>query len=171
MVTPTQHTKTIQEWSDIANRINVYNMKNAELQYMIYNQGTKVMDKLAENVAKKMQDGTEVSSMMSLYQEWLNISDKVFVSLFESVEYSELMAEVGAMQMKLRKDIELQTEKMLKDVPVATRSEMDEAYKAIYDLKKEVRELGRKLTATENAPVVASEETEVKPAAKSTKKA
>ena len=145
LVTPNEHTKAAQEWSDISKNIALYNIKNAELQYMVYNQGTKVMDKLAENIAAKVENGTEVTSMLGLYQEWLNISDKVFVSLFESSEYSELMAEVGAMKMKLTKDIELQTEKMLKDVPVATRSEMDDVYKTIYELKKKVRQLEKML--------------------------
>lgn len=145
MMTPNQYTTFMQEWNDINNRIAEFNTKNAELQYMIYNQGAKVMDKLAENVAKKITDGAEVTSIIDLYQEWMNISDKVYVSLFESNEYSKLMAEVGAMQMKLRKDIELQTEKMFKDIPVATRSEMDDVYKTIYELKKKVRQLEKML--------------------------
>lgn len=141
MVTPNQYTKAAAEWQDIANRAMVYNIKNAELQYMVYTQGSKVMDALAQNITSKMQEGTEVKSMMALYQEWLSISDKQFVSLFESEAYSALMAEVSALQMKLKKDIELQMEKSLVNVPVATRSEMDELYKTIYDLKKEVRQL------------------------------
>ena len=141
MMTPNQQTKTVAEWQDIANRYTIYSIKNAELQYMVYTQGTKVMDALAENITNKIQHGEEVKSMMALYQEWLNISDKTFVSLFESSEYSQLMAEVSALQLKLRKDTELQMEKMLVNVPVATRSEMDELYKTIYDLKKEVRQL------------------------------
>lgn len=145
LMTPNQYTKTMQEWSDINNRIMEYNIKNAELQYMVYAQGVKVMDKLADHVAKQIKDGVEVTSIVALYQEWLNISDKVYVSLFESTEYSKLMAEVAALQMKLRKDMEVQTEAMLKDIPVATRSEMDEVYKTIYDLKKQVRQLEKML--------------------------
>lgn len=145
MVTPNQYTKSMTEWSDISNRIMVYNIKNAELQYMIYTQGNKVMDALVENIAAKMQNGEEVKDMMALYQEWLNISDKVFVSLFESDEYSKLMAEVSAMQLKLRKDVEGQMEKLMVGIPVATRSEMDEMYKTIYDLKKQVRQLEKML--------------------------
>ncbi len=164
MMTPNQYTKVAQEWSDINNRINEFNMKNAELQYMIYNQGAKVMDKLAEATASKLKAGAEVTSILDLYQEWMNISDKVYVSLFESTDYSELMAEVGAMQMKLRKDIELQTEKMFKDIPVATRSEMDEVYKTIYDLKKKIRQMEKMLDI--DGEVVE----EAKPAAKKTAK-
>ncbi len=145
MMTPNQHTTALQEWNEINKRIVEFNMKNAELQYMVYNQGAKVMDKLAEHTAKKIKDGGEVTSIVDMYQEWLNISDKVYVSLFESNDYSKLMAEVGSMQMKLRKDIDLQTEKMFKDIPVATRSEMDDVYKTIYELKKKVRQLEKML--------------------------
>ncbi len=151
LMTANAQTKTIEEWNDISKRIAEYNIKNAEMQYMMYNQGLKVMDKLAENTAKKMQDGTEVKSMLALYTEWMNISDKTYVSLFESTEYSKLMGEVSSMQNKLRKDIELQMEKLMKDIPVATRSEMDEVYKIIYDLKKKVRQMAQMMTAQADA--------------------
>ena len=145
MVTQNQYTKNVAEWQDLTDRTMIYNIKNAQLQYMMYAQGMKVMDALAENIATKVQNGEEIKSMLALYQEWMSISDKQFVSLFESDEYSALMAEVSAMQLKLRKDMELQMEKMLVNVPVATRSEMEELYKTIYDLKKEVRQLSKML--------------------------
>jgi hypothetical protein len=145
MITPNQHTKSLTEWQDIADRVMMYNIKNAQLQYMMYTQGTKVMDALAESVMHKMEQGEEVKSVLALYQEWMSISDKSFVSLFEGDEYSQLMAEVSALQLKLRKDMEAQMEKMLHGIPVATRTEMDELYKTIYDLKKEVRQLNRML--------------------------
>ncbi len=143
MMTPNANTKNMMEWQDIANRMAIYNIKNAELQYMMYTQGTKAMDALAQNIMEKMQNGEEINSIMALYQEWMNLSDKTFVELFESDEYSQLMAEVSAMQLKLRKDTELQMEKMMTGIPVATRSEMDELYKTIYDLKKRVRDMER----------------------------
>lgn len=145
MMTPNAQTKTLIEWQDIANRMAIYNIKNAEMQYMMYTQGTKVMDNLAQNIMTKIEKGQEVNSMMALYQEWMNISDKTFVELFESDDYSEIMAEVTAMQLKLRKDVEVQMEKFMTGIPVATRSEMDEMYKTIYDLKKQVRQLEKML--------------------------
>jgi polyhydroxyalkanoate synthesis regulator phasin len=156
MMTPNQQTKTMMEWQDISNRIAVYNIKNAELQYMMYTQGTKVMDKLAENVMNKVQSNEEITSIMALFEEWMNISDKTFVSLFETDEYSKLMAEVSAMQLKLKKDIENQMEKFMVGVPVATRSEMDELYKTIYELKKQVRQMEKMME-------IGSEEEETAP--------
>jgi hypothetical protein len=145
MMTPNQYTKSMSDWQDIADRSVVYNIKNAQLQYMMYAQGAKVMDALAQNVMHKMEQGEEVKSMMALYQEWLNLSDKQYVAHFESDEYSELMAEVSALQLKLRKDMEAQMEKAMSGIPVATRTELDELYKTIYELKKEVRQLSRML--------------------------
>ena len=161
MMPPTAQTKTMAEWQDIAHRTALYNIKNAELQYMMYTQGTKVMDKLAENIMGKIQSGEEINSIMALYQEWMNLSDKTFVSLFEGDEYSQLMAEVSSMQIKLKKDIELQMEKMFVGIPVATRSEMDEMYKTIYDLKKQVRQMEKMMEFETEEP-----KEEVKPAAR-----
>lgn len=145
MVTPNQYTKAAADWAEIADRTMVYNIKNAQMQYLMYAQGTKVMDALAQNIINKLEQGEEVKSMMSMYQEWMNISDKSYVALFESDDYSQLMAETSALQLVLRKNMEGQMEKALGNVPVATRSEMDELYKTIYELKKEVRQLSRML--------------------------
>jgi polyhydroxyalkanoate synthesis regulator phasin len=167
MITPNQYTKSAAEWSDIADRIAIYNIKNAEMQYMVYQQGNKVMDRLVEHISGKVESGSEVSSLTALYQEWLNIGDKVYVELFESDDYSKLMAEVSAMQLKLRKEMDLQAEKMLGNLPVATRSEMDEMYKVIYDLKKEVRQLEKMLEIESTEEEENTEaETEAKPAAR-----
>jgi len=166
MMTQTDQTKAMQEWADISNRINVYNIKNAELQYMIYAQGSKVMDKLAENISAKIKDGKTVNNLMEVYQEWLNLGDKVFVNLFESDEYSKLMAEVSAMQMQLKKDMERQMEKQMTAIPVATRSEMDEVYKTIYELKTQIRQLEKMIGLEEEAKEAVTEEKPVKRTAK-----
>lgn len=161
MVTRNEHTKRFAEWQDIADRMIVFQIKNSQLQYMMYTRGAKVMDALADSIMQKIEKGEEVKSIMAMYQEWLSISDKQFVNLFESDEYSALMGEVSAMQLKLRKDMEGQMEQMMSGIPVATRSEMDELYKTIYDLKKEVRQLGKMLDLDQEiaTPAVAAAST------------
>ncbi|MBP9933624.1 MAG: hypothetical protein KBF25_08010 [Chitinophagaceae bacterium] len=152
LMTPSQDTKTMQEWNQIINQMNVYNLKSAEMQYMVYQQGMKVMENIAENMMHKIENGENVDSMMKLYQEWLNASDAKFVELFETDEYSQLMAEVSALQLRIKKSVEGQMEKMFVNVPLATRSEMDEVYQTIYDLKKQVRQLQSMLELEDEAP-------------------
>ncbi len=152
LMTPNNDTKSMQEWTKIINDMNIYNIKNAELQHMVYETGMKVMEKIAASTMHKIENGEEVNSMMKLYQEYLNASDKMYVELFETDEYSKLMAEVSSMKMSIKKSVEGQMEKAFVNIPVATRSEMDEVYQTIYDLKKLVRSLEAKLNNVESTP-------------------
>jgi polyhydroxyalkanoate synthesis regulator phasin len=127
------------------NDMTIYNIKNAELQHMVYETGLSVMEKIAESTMHKIENGEEVNSMMKLYQDYLSTSDKMFVDLFETDEYSKLMSEVSVMKMQIKKAVETQMEKAFVNMPIATRSEMDEVYQTIYDLKKMVRSLESKL--------------------------
>lgn len=151
LMTPTNDMKTMQEWNDIINNLNIYNIKSAELQYMVYETGMKVMESIAENLMHKVENGEDVNSMMKLYQEWLNLSDSEYVKLFETDQYSQLMAEVSALQLSIKKDVELQTEKAFTHLPVVTRSEINEVYQAIYDLKKEMRASQKTTSTTSSA--------------------
>jgi len=49
-------------------------------------------------------------------------------------------------------------EKFMVGIPVATRSEMDELYKTIYDLKKQVRQLEKMLEIDGEETTEATEE-------------
>ena len=158
--------KSMNVWNEIMNRMVEFNIKNNELQYMMYQQGNKVMDKTAEKIAAKLSNGESVESVIKLYQEWMMTGDEMFTKMFESDEYSKLMTEVSSLQMKLKMDIDKQMEKMfLSHVPVATRTEMDEVYKNIYDLKKMYRNL-EKMFANQTPEAT----TEAAPKATTTKK-
>ncbi|HOZ51222.1 MAG TPA: poly(R)-hydroxyalkanoic acid synthase subunit PhaE [Chitinophagaceae bacterium] len=168
LMTPNNDTKSMEAWTNIMNDMNIYNIKNAELQHMVYETGMKVMEKIATSTMHKIENGEEVNSMMKLYQDYLTASDKMYVELFETDEYSKLMAEVSSMKMSIKKAVELQMEKSFVNIPVATRSEMDEVYQTIYDLKKLVRSLEAKLNnaATTATPKAATTPKVATPAAK-----
>jgi polyhydroxyalkanoate synthase subunit PhaE len=166
LMTPSNDSKNMQEWATIMNNVNIYNIKNAELQHMVYQTGMKVMETLAEQTMHKIENGEEVNSMIKLYQDYLNTSDKNYVALFETDEYSKLMAEVSAMKLSIKKAVEKQSEKMLENIPVATRSEMDEVYQTIYDLKKMVRSLQAKIDVEAPIKTKTATASTVKPVAK-----
>jgi polyhydroxyalkanoate synthase subunit PhaE len=117
----------------------------------MYQYGLKVMDNVAENVAEKIQKGEDIDSIIKIFQDWLMTGDEVYGKLFQSDEYSKLMTEVSSLQLKIKKDMDSQMEKMFfVNLPVATRSEMDEVYKNLYDLKKMYRNLERMFSAEQN---------------------
>jgi len=127
--------------STISDLFARFSMSNTQLQYMTYTAGLKASETTAKNLYEKMSKGEDMSSMTGLYNEWLSVNDKIFVELFETDEYSKIQAELSSTGMKLKQQMDKQMEKMLVNVPVVPRSEMDELYKTVYELKKRVRDL------------------------------
>ncbi|MFY8020642.1 MAG: poly(R)-hydroxyalkanoic acid synthase subunit PhaE [Bacteroidia bacterium] len=137
----------MENMKELSNHMNVYNLKNTQMQYMMYTTGMKAMDEVAENLYSRMRNGEDFNSFINVYQEWLNTNDKHFVALFESEEYSKLMSEVSALQLGLKKKIENQMEKAFSNLPLINRSEMDELYLTIQGLKSRISMLERQLDA------------------------
>jgi uncharacterized membrane-anchored protein YhcB (DUF1043 family) len=155
MMTPGSSKASLEMMNELSNEFAHYQMKNAQMQYMMYTTGMKAMDEVAENIYSKLQKGESMNDFMKVYQEWLNTNDKHFVSLFSTDEYSKMQAELNTLGMKMKRHMDLQMEKMLNNVPVATRSEMDELYKVIHELRKRINTLEKQI---DNADEVVTEE-------------
>lgn len=151
--------------NELGNTMVAYQVREAQFRYMLYTTGLKAMETLAENVSNKIQNGEEYKDFNTFYNEWINTNDTVFGELFSSEEYSKFQAEFTNVTMTVKKGVEKQMEKMMENVPVITRTEMDDLYKTVYEMNKHIKALERKIETLES-PVAA---TEVK-AAKTAKK-
>lgn len=150
--------------NELGNKMVAYQIREAQFRYMLYTTGLKAMETLAETVTNKIQNGEEYKDFNTFYNEWINTNDTVFGELFQSEEYSKFQAEFTNVTMTVKKGVEKQMEKMLENVPVITRTEMDDLYKTVYELKKHIKTLERKIESLETPAT-----TEVK-AAKTAKK-
>lgn len=138
-------THQMNAMKDLTNEFAHYQMKSTEMQYMIYQTGLKAMDELAETVYAHVRNGADMKDFANIYSHWLNISDKHFVALFSTDEYSKMQAELNTFGNKMKMHINEQMEKAMANIPVITRSEMDETYKTIYEMKKRITMLEKQL--------------------------
>jgi hypothetical protein len=145
LVSPGADKKNMETMNELANEFNIFNMKNSQLQYMMYATGMKAMDEVAETIYNKIRNGEEVNNFMTIYSEWLNINDKNFVQLFETEEYSKIQGEVSSLGMKMKRAIDLQMEKAMEKLPLINRTEMDELYMTIHELKKRIASLEKQI--------------------------
>ncbi len=162
-------TTSMETMKELVDMMTEYNTKNNQMQYMMYTTGIKAMDEVAENMYAKVKNGEDVKEFADVYKNWLNTNDKHFVTLFETDEYSKLMSEVSALQLNLKGKIEKQMEKSLEKLPLINRTEMDELYKTVQNLKKRISTLEKEnsnLTAaaetTEEAPKATAKKTAAK---------
>jgi len=165
MMTPGSQKASVEMMNELAQEFAHYQMKNAQMQYMMYTTGLKAMEEVADNIYNKLHKGEDMNNFMKVYQEWLNTNDKHFVNLFSTAEYSKMQAELNTLGMKMKRHMDMQMEKMLNNVPVATRSEMDELYKVIHELRKRINTLEKQID-TDGVEVVEEKETKKAKAAK-----
>lgn len=145
LVSPGDQKDQMEMFNTLSNDFNHYNTLNSQMQYMMYVTGVKAMEEAAENVYNKMNSGEDMSNFTNVYQEWLNINDKNFVTLFDSDDYSKIQSELNSYGMKIKKQINLQMEKSMAHLPLINRTEMDELYKSFYDLRKQMTEMQKTL--------------------------
>ncbi len=108
----------------------------------------QTMEKLAE-LAK---EGKNISSVRELNRLWLNIADEKFTDMYASAEYIELQRDLSCAGMKYKIEQRQVTEMILESLNIPTRTELDDAYRSLYELRKEVKSLKKTLNAQKTVP-------------------
>ena len=147
MLGNSSYTNQANMSNELMNEFNLFIIKNTQVQYATYQAGVDAANEFAENVYTKMQNGEDMSNFMNVYSEWLNTNDKHLTTLFSTAEYSKMQAELNTFGMKLKQNMNAQMEKAMQNLPVVPRSEMDELYKTVYELRKRVNMLEKELDA------------------------
>ncbi len=169
MMTPNADKEMLETMREINDKMVQFNMKNTQMQFLMYEKGSKAMQGFAQTLNEKVQKGENIESFMTFYTEFLNTMDAEMVELFGSEHFSQLQAELSSLGFRLKKQMDEQMEKTMSNLPIVTRSEMDSMYKSMYEMNKELRSLLRQNATTITETSKKATET-VKKAAKATVK-
>lgn len=122
--------------------------KNIEYHHLIYATGLTAMEKVIEALAWKIKGGEEISSFDQFFDLWIDLTEKTYLDLFQKEEFSRIQGELLESTLTVRKHFFKLMELYLYDFPIALRSEMDDLYKTIYDLKKKVKGLEKQINGS-----------------------
>jgi hypothetical protein len=159
MMAPGKEKQMLENMVETMDKINVYQTKQAQLQYLLYTTAQKAMENSIKNNFDKTTDGTEITNFNQFFTEWVSTNENAYTSLFATEEFSQLKAEVTALGMSIKKDYDNQLVSSLENTPFAFKSDMDEVYKNLYDLKKMVKQMQKMLEINVEEEVVAEEKT------------
>jgi class III poly(R)-hydroxyalkanoic acid synthase PhaE subunit len=129
-------------------KTSVYMAKNTEFQYRLYVTGENAMKKVVQAIVDKVKSGDEIKHYDEFFKIWTDINEEEFFQLFQSEDFSKLQSVLLDSALDTRRHIQKLMELYLEDFPIALRSEMNDLYKTIYDLKRKVRGLEKKLNVT-----------------------
>jgi len=132
----------------LLDKISEYSVKQAQLQQHLYATTQKAMEEAAKKAFEKMTPETlQQQSFTEFYNEWLKTNETLFTELFESSEYSKLKGEILGISMDVKKQFEKQYESVFAIYPIVFKSETEELYKTVYELKKQVKALETRIAA------------------------
>ncbi|MEW6773627.1 MAG: poly(R)-hydroxyalkanoic acid synthase subunit PhaE [Bacteroidota bacterium] len=141
--------EVLSETLSLMDKIAQYSIKQAEMSADVNLKIYESIEKIAEKYSKKLAEGkiADVAKLdyKAIYNEWLKESDELLTELFATESFSKLKAEVLNLSMEIKRYFEKQMEKYLEFYPVVKTSEIEEVYKTIHDLKKQIKSLEQKL--------------------------
>jgi hypothetical protein len=126
----------------------------ADFNGALYQAGVAAMQKLLEKLGESMAAGEYPNTFREFYEQWWKTNEDIYEDLFRTEEFGKLLGQIVDRGMQFRKAYHEFVEEMVKqlDLPVPTRSEMDNLYKTVYELKKTVRRQAKELESLKNIP-------------------
>jgi class III poly(R)-hydroxyalkanoic acid synthase PhaE subunit len=139
--------EAVDSLTDLRTAQNAFHKKIAEAM-------AQALERTIEHLAKLAEKGEKITTVRDLMRTWFGIADKTLNEAFMTPEFLEVQNKMTEALMthkvKQREALELIYDAM--ELP--TRSALDEAFRDIQDLKREVRALRKALKEAtgENAP-------------------
>jgi hypothetical protein len=125
--------------------LSVYLAKNTEYEHALYVTGTGAFEKVVAALAAKVDKGEKLAGFKEFFDLWITVTEKAYAELFRTEGYAKLQGELLAASLRVRQDYFKLLELHLYDLPIALRSEMDDLYKTVHELKRKVKGLEKKL--------------------------
>lgn len=147
LASPSKEKENVEAAIGLMDKIAEYTIKQNELQYSLYSTTQKSLEAVAKEYAEKFKDVKPgvTPNPQDVYNDWVKVSEKFFAELLATDEFSKMKSETIGLGMDVKKQFEKQFENVFESYPVVFRSEIEELYKTIYDLKKTVKDLQTKL--------------------------
>jgi len=122
-----------------------YRRADFEYQLVMAEAWVKLFEQFQQKLMAMAEKGEKVESLEVLANLWMNMADPIFLEVFYSEKYiqaqNELLSATMTYRIQQRQIIEL----ILKFYDIPTRTEVDEAHRNIYNQKKEIKALKKRL--------------------------
>ena len=122
-----------------------YRRASFEYQVELAGTWTHAFEEFMRKLVSQVEKGEPVQSVRQLLFLWIDVVDQVFAEVFRSDEYIRMQGHLLNATMTYRLREREIVEAFLKTSHVPSRSELDEAYRRIYHLRKDVKELKKAL--------------------------
>ncbi|MFH2059442.1 MAG: poly(R)-hydroxyalkanoic acid synthase subunit PhaE [Pseudomonadota bacterium] len=135
-------TREYQEkMNDMMNKFNLSQANQAEFLRLLGLPFQRSMGVMQEKINQMAEDGALPEDSHEYYQMWIKILEGHFMTLFQTPEYIESLTKTIGSSSNFSAAKNAVLENMIKGLPIAQKSEMDDLAKELYELKRRIRRL------------------------------
>jgi class III poly(R)-hydroxyalkanoic acid synthase PhaE subunit len=138
--------KVIQNYIEYLKQLKIFDQQLTE-------KGKESFEKFLKNIFELSKKGENLDDFDKIFKKWIETNEEIFQEYLKSDEFGKFLSEFTKVSAQLKKSLDEYTFQTLKDTNIATKTELDRAYKEIYNLKKELRELKKTLNKKEKKNV------------------
>lgn len=120
---------------------------NLKFQTAMVQGMAKAVEATIERLGEMKAKGETINSVRGLMKLWFTTADGTLMHIFNSPEFLAVQNEMTEANNQYRIRQRAVLEDVLHTLDIPTRSEIDDAYKIIHDLKQEVRSLKKAINA------------------------
>ncbi|MBT8419908.1 MAG: hypothetical protein KJO08_03505 [Gammaproteobacteria bacterium] len=99
------------------------------------------MKETMEHLVELSKKGEQIKSVRELIRLWVKIADRQFTEMYVDDDFVAIQREVSSANLRNKLAQRAVLEMIFKQLEIPTRTEIDDAYKTLHGLKREVREL------------------------------
>lgn len=122
-----------------------YLTTSSEFSSTLYKVAYETMENILNESYELMKESNETKSFKEFYEFWWKKNEEAYTKLFSTDDFSKLLAHVVDSSMNFKKDFDQLLEQQFSFLPFPLKSDLNSLYKTVYDLKKQVRELSKKI--------------------------
>jgi class III poly(R)-hydroxyalkanoic acid synthase PhaE subunit len=119
-------------WLDYQRETNRYNA-------LIARASRRAFELFEDKLAERGEPGRQVDSVRGLYDLWVDAAEDAYAEIALSDEFREVYGALVNAQMRVRKHLQLEVEKVSNDLGVPTRTEIDSIGKRVHELHRAAR--------------------------------
>lgn len=141
-IPPLGLTREYQErLNHMMDKFHLFQANQAEFLSLLALPFQRAMGVMQEKVAELAKTGELPADPNDYYQMWIKILEGHFMTLFQTPEYIETLAKTITALTNFSEAKNAVVEDMIKGLPIAHQSELDDLAREVYELKRRVRRL------------------------------
>ncbi len=129
----------------VIDKYSIFQTSLSEFLYMFYVPIEKSLVIMQEKVEHMAEEGELHDNYKDYYNMWVKVLEGHYMKLLQSSEYTDVMKNTIDSLVQYREAKDEFMYDILQKLPIPTNKDMDELYKDLYLLKKQVRELSKQV--------------------------